>query len=480
MNDPVEQAPDCTTKSNKDAGKPCSNLCDWKFALNDPSIVTYHMIVGNVKEEFKPNDMFSNIPWRLNSSDLSGMNVLAFKSDADVPGSGDVKPPAEESFPKVHYLDLRRQQNTQWADQRLREGIQIASEQPLTSSSYTKALTVYQQGLELVPNHVDLLVAMGALQASYGEYDSAISLFQRAQILEPNHANARTYMDQVLAALERQNIRAYSTSRETGAIVTKAERASMDASLERSLLANFETAVAAAGSYDRQYPLVENDLRPSGHRRESREKKGRSKRRKKKKRSKDRKRRKHKKTKHRDGRHADDESSSSLSSQDYLSSSVTSLTDSSNHYSLSHKRRKRKRDRKDEKKDTKLQHTCVIVKGLPLKGEDDGGDRHSDSEVSKHIRDRLSACKSSPGGSDGTRDSVALYRAQNLRRHMDLHDRSERTTSDSPPAARHRRKRPRLRSTCEDSHDGSGTVNSLNLISNRKRGRPSLDELNAE
>lgn len=119
------------------------------------------------------------------------------------------------------YTSIRRQQNQNWADARLQEGIALAR-----ANEYRRAHQAYQQGLDLIPNHVELLVASAANQANQGHKQQAMAMLEQALHIEPDHGNAKQYLQEIQQSLRQS------------ALAEKAERARTDALVERSLRGN--------------------------------------------------------------------------------------------------------------------------------------------------------------------------------------------------------------------------------------------------
>jgi serine/threonine-protein kinase len=68
-----------------------------------------------------------------------------------------------------------------------------------------RALTTYEAGLRLAPNHVDLLTAAGLAERDVGDWESALSRLRRAAALDPRSARAaRRYANTLL------NLRRYA------------------------------------------------------------------------------------------------------------------------------------------------------------------------------------------------------------------------------------------------------------------------------
>jgi len=84
------------------------------------------------------------------------------------------------------YLDLRHDQNMAWAQDRLDKGVSLAraSLQPSAKNKHAlarKAEACYKEGLEMIPNHVGILTAYGALCANDGRLSLAKKMLEKAQ-----------------------------------------------------------------------------------------------------------------------------------------------------------------------------------------------------------------------------------------------------------------------------------------------------------
>lgn len=155
--------------------------------------------------------MLSNIPWAM---------------------SVGRKRRRDGSIPRYSYLDLRLSQNAAWATNQLQRGVEHArraqaiqdemhSVTEASAREYRKAEQCYRDGLDLVPSHPELLVALGALCANFGErYDEAADLLTKAVEVTSEDtctgsseammdkassvgSNARKYLNEVLRRLGR-------------------------------------------------------------------------------------------------------------------------------------------------------------------------------------------------------------------------------------------------------------------------------------
>jgi tetratricopeptide (TPR) repeat protein len=132
---------------------------------------------------------------------------------------------SSSSFPPFSYLDLRRQQNTAWATDRLTEGNAILFEDP------RKAENLYKQGLDLVADHVELLVGYGKLLAQTKRRPLALAKFQRALEVDPDCISAKENLERA----RQHEILLRQESRKVAAPVLRESSAFQDVLLERSL-----------------------------------------------------------------------------------------------------------------------------------------------------------------------------------------------------------------------------------------------------
>lgn len=153
--------------------------------------------------------MLSHIPWTISMTPRS---------------SAGRKRTRDDSIPSYSYLDLRLSQNAAWANAQLRRGVEHARRaqaiqeeaQSATEASareYRKAEQCYRDGLDLVPSHPELLVALGALCANLGGRDeeAADVLTRAVEATSENTtetdssvgSNARKYLNEVMRRLGR-------------------------------------------------------------------------------------------------------------------------------------------------------------------------------------------------------------------------------------------------------------------------------------
>jgi tetratricopeptide (TPR) repeat protein len=152
------------------------------------------------------------------------LSYIAWKLKQDI-GANNDKSSSSSTFPLFSYLDLRRQQNTAWATDRLTEGNAILFEDA------RKAENLYKQGLDLVPDHVELLVSYGKLLAQTKRRPLAITKFQRALKVDPDCVSAYENLERA----RQHEILLRQGSRKVAAPVLRESSAFQDVLLERSL-----------------------------------------------------------------------------------------------------------------------------------------------------------------------------------------------------------------------------------------------------
>eukprot|EP01083_Nonionella_stella_P090117 251771_1 len=155
------------------------------------------------------------------------------------------------------YLDLRHDQNMAWAQDRLDKGVSLAraSLQPSTENKHAlarKAEACYKEGLEMIPNHVGILTAYGALCANDGrlslakkmlekaisqcEIKSSVSSTKDANVPDKASKDATTYLSIVERKIEdlKRTDKKGSNARVT--LSNKGEKLLNDALAERAFL----------------------------------------------------------------------------------------------------------------------------------------------------------------------------------------------------------------------------------------------------
>ena len=158
--------------------------------------------------------MLSHVPWTISTPDGQPSAISAGR-----------KRRRNDSIPNYSYLDLRLSQNAAWAKSQLQRGVgharkaqaiqdEMHSVTEASEREYKKAEQCYRDGLDLVPSHPELLVALGALCANLGERDEeAADLLTRAVEVTSGDAmgndssvgsNARKYLNEVMRRIERE------------------------------------------------------------------------------------------------------------------------------------------------------------------------------------------------------------------------------------------------------------------------------------
>lgn len=263
----------------------------------------------------------SSIPWTLRQSANDGASIASGGSSL--------------SFPTTSYLDLRRQQNRAWADDRLSKGNEQFYLDPV------KADSLYQEGIDLVSDHVELLVAQAKLwMQRRSRPQAAKAQLQECLHLDPNHVVAKD----LLRRLEQQD------ASRRGVLVAPNKRlpqtlesssAFQDVLMERNLA--MDTSLV-----DTEKELDEESSAASSERKDSRKKK-KKKKRKSKKKSKHRHNMKHEKKRRRKRKRYDYSSSSTeddASSNSSEESDAESSGDSDRRDGSTDRRRERRRKHK--------------------------------------------------------------------------------------------------------------------------------------
>ena len=156
--------------------------------------------------------MLSHVPWAISTPDGQPSAISAGR-----------KRRRYDSIPNYSYLDLRLSQNAAWAKSQLQRGVgharkaqaiqdEMHSVTEASAREYKKAEQCYRDGLDLLPSHPELLVALGALCANLGGRDEeAADLLTRAVEVTSEDAmgkdssvgsNARKYLNEVMRRIE--------------------------------------------------------------------------------------------------------------------------------------------------------------------------------------------------------------------------------------------------------------------------------------
>jgi tetratricopeptide (TPR) repeat protein len=295
-----------------------------------------------------------------------------------------------ETGQSTDYLSLRRQQNRAWADERLYTGIQLAQ-----LNKYTLAEKAYQQGLDLVPNHVDLMVAAAALHANQGiakvsdnrggdsdfHQTRALQLLEQALREDPQHANAAMYKKEIEAYQQKQQLAATLAAQRPA----KADRAMQDASLERSFEIGNTTnggcgaSASAAVNSATAYPLLGSD---SEHDRDDhdRDKRSRKKKHKHKKRHKKKSKRHHR---HRRRSSSYYDSDSDTDDNDNYDDEDSIESSRKRSRGKSKRRKERKRSRKEESEPIKGTTAGVVPESVVDNGSHHDKDKDCDTDSSQ-------------------------------------------------------------------------------------------------
>ena len=176
----------------------------------------------------------SNIPWKLRCiGEISG-NHISDKSSGSPQG------------PSWNYIDIRRTQNIQWAKNQLTQGIVFAK-----AGRDKEAEECYKNGLDFVPEYVELLVAYGALCANQGRLEEGIAKLEKATEIDAQSPNAQSYLD----AIRRRQIEA-ATIKKTPTTLSRSDKAVQDAMAEQAFLTGASTKIKIDHKSCDSYPLV--------------------------------------------------------------------------------------------------------------------------------------------------------------------------------------------------------------------------------
>jgi hypothetical protein len=220
-----------------------------------------------------PETSLSYIPWRLQqihadgtSKDDAFENLDGNKNGTMTNDTTHEDQPQHIFFPSYSYLDLRRQQNNSWASERHKEGMQQFFINP------TKAETKFLEGLDLVPDHVDLLADYGKLLISNNDFVAAEAKLKRALDLDPNHKLAKDQLDR----LEQRQRR---TQQHQGRLLNRKIKVARESSAYNDVLMERALAMEDNPEEDGEEYASKNKKRSHRDRKHSKRKKKRRRRR---------------------------------------------------------------------------------------------------------------------------------------------------------------------------------------------------------
>lgn len=199
--------------------------------------------VNQVLSQNDPGFSASSVPWNIQYS-LSSEEVSKANGEGNDLPIDDVNVSAISSFslPSFSYLDLRRQQNVAFAQENCRQAI-VAMKPP--SLDCRKAESLFQEALDLVPDHLDSLVGYGTLLLQNRQLAKAKPILQDALAVDPSNDQVRRLLASVQVQqqeqLEQTQQRQVAASRhlllgkKEKAVTARESSAYIDALLERSL-----------------------------------------------------------------------------------------------------------------------------------------------------------------------------------------------------------------------------------------------------
>jgi hypothetical protein len=122
------------------------------------------------------------------------------------------------AFLPVSYLELRRQQNIAFADEKYKEATSLLAASSSTLD-FKRVETIFQQALELVPDHLDSLIGYGKLLVrSRTHWHKAQRIFQDAVDVDPNNVTAQQYLSSIDKTILMENNQQQQQQRESIAV----------------------------------------------------------------------------------------------------------------------------------------------------------------------------------------------------------------------------------------------------------------------
>jgi tetratricopeptide (TPR) repeat protein len=184
--------------------------------------------------ETNPETSLSHIPWQLYWQDNGTFTSSSSTTTTETTTKQPRHVEASSSLPSS-YLDLRRQQNVAFADLKCQQ----ANQASLTMEQTTAVQSLFEQALDLVPDHVDSLLGYGKLLFKTGHLVDAQDKFRDVLEIDPNNLLAIQYLKSLELTQHLQHSKANTVgllSRKHGKTLTMRESSAFhDALLERRL-----------------------------------------------------------------------------------------------------------------------------------------------------------------------------------------------------------------------------------------------------
>lgn len=308
--------------------------------------------------EVHPETSLSYIPWTVRQS-------IKLCADDEVPSSLSS---SDRKFPAFSYLDLRRHQNRAWANDRLTKGNEQYYLNPEQADKF------YQEGIDLVPDHVDLLVAQAKLWMMRRSRPNGAKIqLQEALQFDATHAEAH----ELMTRLERHEAarREILVSRQHQP-QTRESSVYQDVLMERNL-----AMVNSEPQNGEELSRSDDSSRKRSRRHKTKKEKKKHRRRKKETKKKGRKRR----------RRYHSSSSSSVSDESPVGTSIESEQGGSDGNEEEVERRPRKRRRRkrhDSEASSMVDSETVKLKNMELNtdgpNDESGGDATSNQSQRRH------------------------------------------------------------------------------------------------
>ena len=387
--------------------------------LADPSLVLRYESLDHIHGS-KSEQTNGEIDLRLNASEAMELTQMTNNANGNGDGNGTIQKlsssPSPSPSPVVsyeyeypscwNYLTLRHEQNSSWAQAQFDKGVSYAkaalhldlsaenSNIHVNSNSNSnsnghvlmrKAEVCYKEGLEMIPQHVQILTAFGALCINDGRLEMARDLLEKAircgQEEEEQAVNddssfgmshtrtctgtdgtledAKTYLSVVESKLHaREKMELASKKGQRLALSNKAEQAMNDALAERAFTEGEDPKLLSGSTKTNdKYQLLsssadddeaEDDESSSEERRRKRRSNRKRKRRKRE--SKHRRRRDRSESRRRRKRRESERYDSSSESDDDDSDSIPSETSDEERKRRKHRKRRTKRKRRSRSK----------------------------------------------------------------------------------------------------------------------------------
>mmetsp|Transcript_42331 Transcript_42331/g.43113 ORF Transcript_42331/g.43113 Transcript_42331/m.43113 type:complete len:418 (-) Transcript_42331:2054-3307(-) len=196
------------------------------------------LLLSENHDTFNIESTLSFLPWR-----IQYVTLAAGDDSLSVKGDGENSTSIKQLLPSISYLDLRRQQNVEFANDKCQEA-NVSLKSIDVAIDLKKAKTSFIQALELVPDHLPSLIGYAKLLMKAETFYKAERIIKSALEVDPNNLEVQHYLTTLqekrrrpqLLQSEHQESKRLVFAQKQKDLVTNKSSAYQDALIERALV----------------------------------------------------------------------------------------------------------------------------------------------------------------------------------------------------------------------------------------------------